>query len=125
MDKTQNKLTGGLGEEEASRYLQKKGYQILETNFNTRYGEIDLICVNNNKLIFVEVKAKIGDSYGAPEEMISKRKINQITRTAQSYLLKNKSVANKYSQFRVDAICVVFNDIKEIARINHYENIGG
>ena len=123
MNKTRNKLTGGLGEEEALKYLQKKGYKILETNFSTRYGEIDLVCVNNNKLIFIEVKAKIGETYGAPEEMIGTRKINQIIRTAQSYLLKNTLIANKYLQFRVDAVCVVFGDNKEVIRINHYEDI--
>ena len=72
----------------------------------------------------MEVKAKMGDNFGTPEEMITRHKINQVIRTAQSYLLKNKSVSNKYSQFRVDAVCVVFDDNKEEIRINHYENIG-
>jgi putative endonuclease len=124
MVKQFNYEIGKIGERKAWEYLAKKGYKLVEQNFHTRFGEIDLICVNQNKLIFVEVKLKIGDAYGNPEEMISENKITQVQRTAETFLQKNPEYAQKYSCFQIDAVAIVLNDDKTVARINHYENIG-
>lgn len=114
---------GKLGEKVASDYLIKKGYKILERNFQTRFGEIDLIAAKGEKLIFVEVKLKINEDFGTPEEMISLAKISQVEKMANYYVLKNPKIAQKYPIFEIDAICLVLDEEKQIKRLNHYENI--
>lgn len=115
---------GRDGETIASDFLIQKGYKIIEKNFHTKYGEIDLIVEKDEKLIFVEVKSKTGSDFGSPEEMINNRKLFQVRRTAEIYLLKNPDVTKRYTSFRIDAVCMVLNEDKSINRINHYENIG-
>ena len=88
--KQQNYQKGKRGEDIAESFLIKNGFQIVEKNFNTRFGEIDLIAIKNDTLHFVEVKLKVGERFGTPEEMINKRKIWQVMKTSESYLLKNK-----------------------------------
>ncbi|MFH1601681.1 MAG: YraN family protein [Candidatus Shapirobacteria bacterium] len=118
-----NYQKGKLGEEAAKNYLIKKGYKILESNFSTRFGEIDLIALKNKVLIFVEVKAKEGENFGLPEEMINSHKIFQIKRMAEVYLQQNQDLAAKYPLWRLDAVCLVYNAEGEIDRINHYESL--
>ncbi|MBU3935414.1 YraN family protein [Patescibacteria group bacterium] len=117
MAKTQNFSKGRYGESLALRYLQQKGYRFIQSNFHTRYGEIDLIMIDKNKLIFIEVKYKSPSSPGTPEEMISSKKITQIQRTALSFLRQNPGLAKDYPSYRLDAVCIVGTIIK------HYQNI--
>lgn len=118
-----NYETGKKGEKIARRFLRKKRYKVLESNFNTRFGEIDLICTKDGKLVFVEVKLKIGDTYGSPEEMITPKKVEQVQKTAQAFLQKNPRISKKYQSFQIDAVTIVLGKNGEISRINHYENI--
>lgn len=125
MIKDQNFKRGRLGEKLAGEHLKKKGYKIIEQNFSTRFGEIDLIAIKRKKLVFVEVKLKIGDKFGSPEEMITSGKVRQVQRTAQTYLLKEKKISEKFSDYQIDAVCIVLDeDDKSVDRIEHYENIG-
>ena len=62
-----NLQKGSRGEEEAARYLGQKGYQILERNHRTKFGELDIIASDKETLVFVEVKTKIGEDFGSPE----------------------------------------------------------
>lgn len=112
----------------ASDYLTKKGYRILERNWHTRFGEIDLVAARSPssgpaKLVFVEVKLKIGEDFGTPEEMIDKGKMLQVEKIANFYVLENPKIAQKYPLFEIDAICIVLDEEKQIKRLNHYENI--
>lgn len=122
--KTQNYKKGKVGEEIAAQHLHKKGFKILEQNFSTRFGELDLICVDKNILVFVEVKLKVGEEYGTPEEMVSPWKLSQVQRTAQSFLLQNQDLQIQYPSHRIDVVAIVVNKNKEVERINHYENVG-
>lgn len=121
--KFDNRNKGAQGETIAADYLVKRGFKIIEKNFRTKWGEIDLIATHDGKLIFVEVKLKVGDKFGAPEEMIGWAKIRQVKRAAQFYLLTKKEVAQKYNMYRVDAVCIVINNQGEVERISHYENL--
>ena len=118
MIKQFNRKIGKDGEEIAAKYLSDKGYKILEKNYYTKFGEIDLIALKNSVLIFVEVKLKHGDGFGTPEEMIGNSKLSQVQRMAEFYLMDNPDIAKKYNSYQIDAICVVTNK-----RINHYENL--
>lgn len=86
---------GVKGEGIATTYLEKNQYKILERNYRTRRGEIDIIALEEDPLatsqvlVFVEVKARKELSFGAPEEAITTQKMERIRRAAEVYLLKN------------------------------------
>ena len=118
-----NWQVGKKGEEMARDYLAKKGYRILESNFATRFGEIDLICIKDDRLVFVEVKLKIGETFGRPEEMIDAKKVAQVQKTAQRFLLKNSRLAAKHPVHQIDAVCIVLAKDGSPSRIDHYESL--
>lgn len=121
--KQKNYEVGKLGEKIAENFLTKRGYKLIARNFSTRFGEIDLIVCRDKKLIFVEVKLKIGEDFGTPEEMINSHKIGQIEMTGQTFLMKYPEYDKFYESLQIDAICIVMDENKEVERINHYENI--
>jgi len=119
-----NRNLGAKGEQIAAEFLEGKGYRISKRNFFTKFGEIDLICIKDSLLIFVEVKLKVGEDFGSPEEMINPQKIKQVERIAGLFLLKNPEIKAKFLSYRLDAVCIVLGPAGEILRLNHYENLG-
>src|SRR3989339_682645 len=81
----QRQKLGDLGEEIASNYLKKKGYKILERQYKSQYGEIDIIAEHKKTLVFVEVKARRSDDFGLPEEAVDERKLEKIIATGNCY----------------------------------------
>lgn len=79
-------MVGAWGEALAAEYLRKKRYQILEANFRTRIGEIDLIASNRQYLVFVEVKLRKNADFAMAREFVDYRKQGKIRSTAQLYL---------------------------------------
>jgi putative endonuclease len=79
--------SGAVAEERAARYLVGRGCRILEKNFLAKTGEIDLIVVDGDTLVFVEVKARSSSSFGLPQEFVFRSKIRKIVQTAKLYLL--------------------------------------
>lgn len=115
--KTENFNKGRYGEEVALKYLQDKGYELVERNFTNEYGgrgEIDLIMKDKDRLVFVEVKYKYNDKMGLPEEAIGKTKLAQVKRIAQIYVVLKQP---KEEKFRIDAVCILGDQIK------HYQNL--
>ena len=128
MAKQFNRSLGKLGEDKASEYLIKKGFKIVERNYSTKFGEIDLIVTHSTGsgqaiLSFVEVKLKHGDDFGTPEEMIGESKLARVQHMAEFYLLENPDKAKIYEAYSIDAVCMVTNENGEVERINHYENL--
>jgi len=133
--KSNNKKTGQRGEDLAVEFLHNKGFLIVERNFRTRYGEIDIVCYDKNILVFVEVKTKIGHDFGEPEEMINKKKLGQVERMGEVYvLLKTQELKNSKTQnndglcnlgggCRVDVVAVVLDRDLELESIKHYEAV--
>jgi len=123
--KSQNFRKGKLGEQIAGDYLTKKGYRIIRQNFQTRFGELDIIAAKDNFLVFIEVKLKIGTAFGRPEEMITQKKLSQIKNTAEMFLRREKTHLYNFKQYRIDAICIILNQDMGVKEIRHYENITG
>jgi len=70
------KLIGEFGESLARDYLISKGYRILNMNYRNRFGEIDIVCMNKDLLIFCEIKSRYSNSFGFPiESVINKIKL--------------------------------------------------
>ena len=104
--------TGRLGEEEAVRFLQKKGVSILERNFRDRNGEIDLIAQEDGVLLFIEVKYRRSSRYGEPEEAVNVEKQRKISRTALYYLHHKQE--GMQTPMRFDVISVTDGEIRWI-----------
>ena len=117
--KTENLLIGYRGEEIAKRYLQNKGYRIIEQNHKNKYAEIDLIAYDKEILVFIEVRTKIGEETGTPEETFKPKKIKKLIRNALAY----STFRNYTGSYRIDAVCIVLDIRGNIKRINHYQNI--
>ena len=81
-----NNLSGAWGEALAAKYLIKKRYKIIATNFRSRFGEIDLIVSNRNYLVFVEVKLRKSDQFATAREFVDYRKQDRIRTTAAIFL---------------------------------------
>ncbi|MHA3117113.1 YraN family protein [Acinetobacter sp. ANC 4635] len=95
---------GIWAEQLAQRYLQQQGFTLLVQGYYCRYGEIDLIMVNAEQLIFVEVKARASTTFGEASESISFNKQRKVIRTAEHFLLEHA----EYQHFscRFDVICI-------------------
>ncbi len=105
-----NKQKGNLGETIAIKYLTNKGYEILEHQYRTYKGEIDIICKYKNYYIFVEVKYRKDLKMGSPLESINYKKISKIKNVANYYIFKNKLTGN----FRFDVIGILDKEIQHI-----------
>ena len=115
-------LLGKRGEDIAASYLQRQGYRIVFRNFKARYGELDIVALDQNTLVFVEVKTRVGTQYGTPEEALTPRKIRELVKTAQFFTLTHPTFPEEQ---RMDAIAIEMNSQEEIVRLNHIKNITG
>ena len=107
---------GQQGEEIAALYLQEQGYKILERNYRSRYGELDIICHKNGIMVFVEVKTRRSQLFGSPEEAITNSKIQHIKKVAIIYLAENKMA---YKEIRFDVITILMQS--DEPSLNHIE----
>ena len=115
--KTQNRNTGRLGEGMAEAFLLKKGLELVERNFSTRFGEIDLICRDKDILVFVEVKTKRSLDFGTPEEMFTQNKRRKVMNMGYVYT-KGKEV-----KCRIDMIAILLDEDNNLISLKHYENL--
>ncbi len=97
------KKLGKEGEDRAAIYLAKQGYKILERNYSTRNGEIDLIALHQGEVVFVEVKTRTSNAYGSPELAINPRKQGRMVKAALGYI-KYKKLHQMPCRFDVVAI---------------------
>jgi len=84
------KLLGKEGEDRAAQFLSKRGYKILERNYRTRNGEIDLIALHEGAVVFVEVKTRTSNAYGAPELAVTPRKQHRMIKASLGYIKYRK-----------------------------------
>ncbi len=80
------KSFGAKGEDAAVEYLCRQGYRILERNYRLALGEIDIVALHNECVVFVEVKTREGELYGDPFEAVHVKKQNTIRKMAECFL---------------------------------------
>jgi len=110
-------LSGKAGERAAARYLEKKGYKILENNYRVSGSEVDLIAKKDDTVCFVEVKTRSSDDHGLPEEFVDRRKRNKIIRAARIFTADEKYI-ELYVRFDIISVIYRDGDIK----INHIQH---
>jgi len=94
---------GQESESMAVRHLKKNGYKILEQNYRTKLGEIDIIAKDKGTLVFVEVKAKRSDRFGNPKEAVTPKKQRKISKVALYYL---KATNQNHVKARFDVVAI-------------------
>jgi len=119
---TDRKTTGKQGEILAQNYLKKKGYRILETNYRSRYGEIDIIAKHKNTLVFIEVRTKRSRAFGSPEESITETKASHLRAGAYHYLQNHEKLPESW---RIDFVAVELDGNNRATRIDVIENAIG
>lgn len=82
-----------MGEDAAAAYLKKQKFKILKRNYSAPTGEIDIIAMDRDVLVFVEVKARSHDGFGTPAEAVDSRKQLKIAKTAQYFVMEQKVYA--------------------------------
>ncbi|MFC1837373.1 YraN family protein [Thermodesulfobacteriota bacterium] len=99
----QKKKLGAKGEEIAGRYLKGRGYRIIERNYRSRLGEIDIIAEQGQDLVFIEVKTRTDILFGTPFESITVQKQKQLAKVALEYLGK-EDIQDRPARFDVIGI---------------------
>lgn len=113
-----NKELGRKGEEAASRFLYRRGYEVIERNWTCYAGEADIIARDGNTLVFVEVKTRKDTQKGFPAEAVSKAKRDKYEKIALEYL-SNSNLSDMSVRFDIVSIVVVERDK---ALIRHHIN---
>jgi len=85
------KELGDAGERLAAEFLVGKGYRIIERQYRTKLGEIDLVARDQDEIVFVEVKTRRDKSFGDPEEAVHGLKLTHMARAGEAYLRDKKS----------------------------------
>jgi putative endonuclease len=120
MKNTQNQTIGRRGESLAAGYLQAKGYTILERNYRTPYGEIDLIAATGDVIAFVEVKTRTSKSLGPPEISITPRKIEHMRNAAEYFIQQHPDMIKDW---RLDVLTVQLKTGQSAPLVDHFENV--
>ena len=94
---------GKSGEAAAVRFLKKNGYKILEQNYRTQLGEIDIIAKDRQTIVFIEVKTRRSLEYGSPKRAVTPKKRRNISMTALYYLKVNNQ---SHAEARFDVVTV-------------------
>lgn len=117
--------TGEIGEIIAAEFLKRNDYRIVEKNFTTKLGEIDIIATKNNKIHFIEVKSITINSVSYetynPAQNLTRAKFNKIKNTVKKYLTQ-KNVSYE-TEFQIDLYCVFIDRNKKNHKIRIIENI--
>lgn len=98
-----SKDVGIQGEIAAERHLRGERYVILARNYACKLGEVDLVALDGQTVVFVEVKSRSGSGFGSPFEAVTRRKRRHITRVAQHYLVRHR-LTERLVRFDVVAV---------------------
>lgn len=113
------KKIGFEGEKLAAKYLKRKGYKIVQTNYRCKLGEIDIVAEQNKIIVFVEVRTKHSEKLGLPQYSVNTAKKGQISRAALCYI-KEKKIVDQTCRF--DVIAITFPSDSKEPRFEHIEN---
>lgn len=117
---------GALGERLAEDHLRRAGYRVLERNYRTRFGELDLIAAGGGCIVFCEVRTRLAPregalAFGGPLDSIGQRKRRQVRRMAREWLATRAGTPAHADGYRFDAIGVVLERSGALLTLDHVE----
>lgn len=123
MTKTAKRQVGDVGEEVACKYLQNKGFSVIERNYLKPWGEIDIVAQRAKRLYFVEVKTVSHETLSGfrPEDNVHPAKLKRLHRAVQTYLLDHK--VSGETDWQIDVACVYLDYATRKARVEVLENV--
>lgn len=111
---------GEWGERQARLHLEAGGYSIIAANFRCRAGEIDIVAIDGDEIVFVEVKTRSGDSYGLAEESISPARAERLVAVAEEFLQSRSAFPyGTETPWRIDLVCINLDRRGILLSINH------
>jgi putative endonuclease len=125
MAKTSKEI-GLLGEKIAEKFLKKKGYQILDKNYSSKFvsgplqGEIDIISKKEDIISFIEVKTLIDSQGFLPEDKVNLPKQKKILKTAENWLMGKKIPLD--SKWQIDVVSIEIKSDSKKATVRHFQN---
>ena len=114
-----NRIVGQTGEKAAVKFLRKRGYRIIETNFRTIFGELDAIARHGDAIVFVEIKTRTTDSLGPPYLSVTGLKQRHIIKNALFYMKMRRKLD---SNWRIDIVSVKLDLNLKVENIELIEN---
>ena len=111
------KTIGNNGENKAADYLETQGYSIIERNWRTKTGEIDIIAEKAETLVFVEVKTLPQATSDMLSSVLNRQKLQRIVKTSKRFLLNHRQYSNSYVRYDVIVI-----DMPGYPQVYHIEN---
>ncbi len=100
------------------KFLQRKGYRVLERNYRTEYGEVDMIARLGNRTIFVEVKTRTTDRFGQPETGVTPRKQETLIACSEAFFEAHPHLVGDW---QIDVVAILLLPNKS-PQITHFEN---
>jgi len=121
---TKRQALGKIGEDLATKFLVKHGFTVIERNFSSKNGEIDIICEKMSTLHFIEVKSMnyklVSRETDSPSENMTKAKIQKIKRTIVDYFI-NRNVTRE--TYQIDLCVVLINNNNHFGNVTLVRNI--
>lgn len=114
-----NQQLGAYGETLAADFFSRRGYKILDKNFRTRHGEIDLIIQKDNEILFIEVKTRTSETFGYPENAVDYKKTRHLLEAIRIYL----DQIRRHYAWRLDIISVEINKSAKTAKIIWFKGL--
>jgi len=115
-----NIRVGKWGENIAGEFLESGGYVIIERNYRTPYGELDLIAVKDDQTVIVEVKTRSSTRMGYPEEALTPLKASHLLQAADEYMADHPELPQAW---RVDLIAIIGKPGNPDFQLEHFENV--
>ena len=112
-----NKITGNEGENRAVQFLLENGYKILFRNWRLNIGEIDIIALKEDVLVFVEVKTMPNSTLDMLKSVLNEKKKKRIIKMSKCFLQNNREYNDRYIRFDV-----IILDMKGLPPVYHIEN---
>lgn len=112
---------GSAGEEYAANWLAERGYRILDRNVRYRGGEIDIIAMDGEELVFVEVKLRSGTRFGRAAEAVDSRKLAFLLRAAGRYRQSHPDIEDLI--WRIDLIAITRRGNGSFESVEHHQNL--
>jgi putative endonuclease len=112
---------GAAAEAYVARRLEREGYRILERNWFARVGELDIVALQDDVLVFVEVRVRKGLQVGYADESITRRKLSNLMKAAQRYIQTHQKHEDRF--WRVDFVAITLDQHGAMKRYHHYENL--
>lgn len=112
---------GARGESIAATLLRSRGYVVHGHNYRCRYGEIDVVCMHGDTVVFCEVKLRGSGSFGTPEEAVTTRKLARLTLAAQTYLAEH---GLEEADWRIDVVAIELDRRGAVIRTALYQGVG-